>query len=799
MLTRLIPPSKVLDSLKMLVRRGVSDNVMEGEVGAGGGFVDVDKMWNTRTCLALLEFCQCIGSLDCTHDLETICESISCVESEVVQLGGVRMMSHLVDNRRRKGLRAKAVTMRHGIMKCLELTLPLMQNRRELRRASQFAITTLLTLLADPERPDNDKVEMSELATTLLTPYLLQSQPTAAEWCVGLRGLFCFWVSERKSVKEFIITHSLMPSLVAVSTGSASGGEWLGYGTELGGKVRKRLVEDCQSMAAEMLMHAMEFNALRGELIESDALQSIASVCSDYESDITVACRAKLMATLTRLCVHSESSRQEVFKMVDFNTVAMDVITAVIKHTSFNDAKVSEMSGPGGDELDEEMNDDLDTSLLEVLFFLSIHEPFKISLLQDSSPPHSPSPSSSSSPSGVLTHLVKVGERINERNEPMAIYIYVNLVANLLRSREDKPKTKKVKGMPDLEPDQLEQLEQLYEKLPENAKGGEGGKFDLGTPETAAAIRAKLLNGGVVKVMAKLLTNPVSAPSPAVMATVATCIRLLCVEVKHRGIVIHQGGLAALLLVADALDGMDEQREARQALAQLCITVNPNLLTYPEVMGITPHLVNLLKDKYELYQFEAAMGLTNVCSTQTYGEEVRNKVWFADGWHALVNCAFSDNDMLRGAALEGMCNMAMCEHVQEAISKGKLESDLRLLLAFTRDVENVRAISASAGCLAILTSDPTVALKVANTPNSNNVIEAYDDDDMKDNTGVMTRLEAIVENIASAWSTVKEIENTTKDTQSARDAGVPPLTQQQKEMLYRFAKVHDRQKGGWRE
>jgi hypothetical protein len=95
------------------------------------------------------------------------------------------------------------------------------------------------------------------------------------------------------------------------------------------------------------------------------------------------------------------------------------------------------------------------------------------------------------------------------------------------------------------------------------------------------------------------------------------------------------------------------------------------------------------------------MALTNLAS---YDESVRTRIVAAKGVKAMEYLQFSDNEMIRRAATEALCNMMYDPSVFESYAKSSSSGRLRMMIALC-DVEDFETRRAASGCLAILSSD----------------------------------------------------------------------------------------------
>mmetsp|Transcript_9121 Transcript_9121/g.22665 ORF Transcript_9121/g.22665 Transcript_9121/m.22665 type:complete len:295 (-) Transcript_9121:152-1036(-) len=232
---------------------------------------------------------------------------------------------------------------------------------------------------------------------------------------------------------------------------------------------------------------------------------------------------------------------------------------------------------------------------------------------------------------------------------------------------------------------------------------------------------------GVIRLLCGALLAPgVTQP---LCAASAQCLNLLCRETEHRGALVSSGAVRALLAASSALDDERARDSARQALAQLAITTNPNLLAYDQASNMVKPLCELIQHNHELLQFEAALALTNLSSSSaSYGDELRVSIYRSEGWNRFRDLLFSDNTMLQRAGLEGMCNMCQCELVLERFAEGKGGNDLKIMLAFV-GVDDVQTCLASSGALAMLSGVAEIVPHITKQENFLNILAVLAHDD----------------------------------------------------------------------
>lgn len=157
----------------------------------------------------------------------------------------------------------------------------------------------------------------------------------------------------------------------------------------------------------------------------------------------------------------------------------------------------------------------------------------------------------------------------------------------------------------------------------------------------------------------------------------------------------------------DAEEGA--RNAARQALAQILIVMNPQLLQYQEQLDAVRPMLALLEHRHELLQFEGCLALTNLLSSS---EELRSFALQSGAWSKCKDLLFSENEEVQRAGLEAMCNLTMAEEVAERFALGKAENELKIFGAFCAS-EIERQQIAATGALAILSGLDEVAVRIA--------------------------------------------------------------------------------------
>uniref|UniRef100_A0A2K6FV03 Protein unc-45 homolog A n=2 Tax=Propithecus coquereli TaxID=379532 RepID=A0A2K6FV03_PROCO len=210
----------------------------------------------------------------------------------------------------------------------------------------------------------------------------------------------------------------------------------------------------------------------------------------------------------------------------------------------------------------------------------------------------------------------------------------------------------------------------------------------------------KLLAAGVVSAMTSMVKTDNPVLTNSCRELLSRVFLALVEEVEDRGTVVAQGGGKSLIPLA--LEGTDVgQTKAAQALAKLTITSNPEM-TFPgeRIYEVVRPLVSLLHLSCSgLQNFEALMALTNLAGIS---ERLRQKILKEKAVPMIEGYMFEEHEMIRRAATECMCNLAMSKEVQD-LFEAQGNDRLKLLVLYSgEDDELLRR--AAAGGLAMLTS-----------------------------------------------------------------------------------------------
>ncbi|XP_074773863.1 protein unc-45 homolog A isoform X3 [Athene noctua] len=210
----------------------------------------------------------------------------------------------------------------------------------------------------------------------------------------------------------------------------------------------------------------------------------------------------------------------------------------------------------------------------------------------------------------------------------------------------------------------------------------------------------KLLTAGVVSALACIVKSENPALTDSCRELISRVFLALVEEAEDRGSVVAQGGGKALIPLS--LEGTEVgQTKAAQALAKITITSNPELAFPGErIYEVVRPLVSLLHlQRTGLENFEGLMALTNLAGIS---ERLRQKILKEKAVPMIEGYMFEEHELIRLAATECMCNMAMSKEVQELfLAEG---SDRLKLMVLYSGEEDEKLRRAASGTLAMLTT-----------------------------------------------------------------------------------------------
>ena len=198
-----------------------------------------------------------------------------------------------------------------------------------------------------------------------------------------------------------------------------------------------------------------------------------------------------------------------------------------------------------------------------------------------------------------------------------------------------------------------------------------------------------------------------NSPSLAIREQISRIYLALVEPQNNRGCVVQQGGGKSLIFLAKSNSRVGREK-ATQAIAKILITTNPQLAFPGErLLETISSLIILLKSEQQLLQFEALMALTNISSL---GPKYCKKIVYEKGIHWIESLQFEENQMLRRAATECMCNLVLCEEVKELFRQEENDR-IKLLILFSGEGDyGLR--KAATGALCILSVDHKICRRI---------------------------------------------------------------------------------------
>ncbi|KAF3695874.1 Protein unc-45 -like protein B [Channa argus] len=210
----------------------------------------------------------------------------------------------------------------------------------------------------------------------------------------------------------------------------------------------------------------------------------------------------------------------------------------------------------------------------------------------------------------------------------------------------------------------------------------------------------RLLKAGVTSALAVMVKADNSILTDQTKEMLARVFLALSENPKHCGTIVAQGGGKALIPLA--LEGTDGGKvKASHALAKIAAVSNPEIAFPGErVYEVVRPLVSLLQtDRDGLQNYEALRGLTNLAG---FSEKLRSKIIKEKALPEIENYMFEENDQIRRAATECMCNLVTCKEVHDRYLEDGNDKLKLLVLLSGEDDEKLQI--AAAGGLAMITA-----------------------------------------------------------------------------------------------
>ncbi|RVE68197.1 hypothetical protein OJAV_G00090380 [Oryzias javanicus] len=210
----------------------------------------------------------------------------------------------------------------------------------------------------------------------------------------------------------------------------------------------------------------------------------------------------------------------------------------------------------------------------------------------------------------------------------------------------------------------------------------------------------RLLKAGVTSALAVMVKADSSILTDQTKEMLSRVFLALTADPKDRGTIVAQGGGKALIPLA--LEGTDAGKaKASHALAKIAAASNP-AIAFPgeRVYEVVRPLVSLIHtDKEGVQNYEALRGLTNFAA---FSEKLRAKIVKEKALPEIENLMFEENEKIRLAATECMCNLVSCKEVQERYMEDGNDKLKLLVLLCGEDDDKIQI--AAAGALAMITA-----------------------------------------------------------------------------------------------
>ena len=210
-------------------------------------------------------------------------------------------------------------------------------------------------------------------------------------------------------------------------------------------------------------------------------------------------------------------------------------------------------------------------------------------------------------------------------------------------------------------------------------------------------------------VLPTLFSLATSSKTVGVRSIVCQIYLSLASDHRSHGLIV-QKGLKLLLSLAGSRTGeLPSAPVAAQALAKIAISLNPQIAFANHLPELVRPFVALLSDPQPgQAQYEALMALTNLASTS---QDLIDRIVDLSGLKLIWGMFAYENDLLRRAAVECLCNMMTNDRVRKSTCEEPWR--LKCLVVFTR-VDDVPTRSAATASLALLSGQPEAASALAN-------------------------------------------------------------------------------------
>lgn len=170
---------------------------------------------------------------------------------------------------------------------------------------------------------------------------------------------------------------------------------------------------------------------------------------------------------------------------------------------------------------------------------------------------------------------------------------------------------------------------------------------------------------------------------------------------RFRVIVAQNGGVSTLCALAEVPNEAIRNISC-YAICRLCASLDPSIIFFNQkYLDFVIPFLNFLNDESELKQFESLLALTNLESIQD--SMIYDKIISHEGIKRFYDLLFSNNERIRCAAAEALCNLFSYEKAAVMFYEKKFELKIFVALCDATDGNTRRAAS---GILATLTFYP---------------------------------------------------------------------------------------------
>jgi len=227
-------------------------------------------------------------------------------------------------------------------------------------------------------------------------------------------------------------------------------------------------------------------------------------------------------------------------------------------------------------------------------------------------------------------------------------------------------------------------------------------------------------------------------------------------EGANCGAVVQQGGTRALLNLFGE-NTIEGKRYAAHSIAKIAIKMNPALaFSGQRAMDACRPCISLIESTNEntFLVYDGLMGLTNLASVS---DSVRERIIREGGCHHIDFQMLEDNEALRRAATQAICNLALSDKFKERYLPEVKDSTepvdrLKAVFVFCADEEYHTRVAAL-GALAYLTSDTRICKCIMNIGSFEEVVM---ETVLLEDQGIRHRLLVILQNMLASDKEIAE-------------------------------------------